>query len=102
MCSIEYFFVERLSARLLILQSVFSVDGVWPQLPSCLEMKLKVWLVCKHPSHLEMQLKDHVYKKLCKLVYVCHSQRCSGTCGLIITTLKWQKNCYESREELGD
>ena len=26
---------KRLSARLLILQSVYSVGGVWPQLPSC-------------------------------------------------------------------
>ena len=50
-------------ARLLILQSMFSVDGVWPQIPSCLGMQLKVWLVCKHPSHLGMQLKDPVYKK---------------------------------------
>ena len=49
---------ERLSARLLILQSVFSVGGVWPQLPSRFRnaichasgMQAKVWLVCKHWS----------------------------------------------------
>ena len=33
---------ECLRARLLILQCVFSAGGVWPQLPSCLEMQLKV------------------------------------------------------------
>ena len=52
------------------------------------EMQLKVWLVCKHLSHLGMQLKHPVYKKLCTLVYVCHSQRCSGTSGLIVMTGK--------------
>ena len=62
---------ERLSARLLILQSVFSVSGVWPQLPSRFRnaichasgMQARVWLVRKHPSHLGMQLKVPVYKK---------------------------------------
>ena len=29
-----YVVAERLSARLLFLQSVFSIGGVWPQLPS--------------------------------------------------------------------
>ena len=52
---------------MLILQSVFSVGGEWPQLLSHLGMQLKVWLVCKHSSHLGMQLKDPVYKKLCTL-----------------------------------
>ena len=62
---------ERLSVRLLILQSVFSVGGVWPQLPSRFRnaichasgMQARVWLVCKHPSRLGMQLKIPVYKK---------------------------------------
>ena len=66
-----YVVAERLSARLLFLQSVFSVGGVWPQLPSrfrnaishALGMQLKVWLVRKHPSRLGMQLKVPVYKK---------------------------------------
>ena len=66
---------ERLNARLLILQSVFSVGGVWPQLPSrfrnaichALGMQLKVWLVRKHPPRLGMQLKVPVYKKVCTL-----------------------------------
>ena len=54
-----------------MLQSMFSVGGVWPQLPSRFRnaichasgMQLKVWLVCKHPSRLGMQLKVPVYKK---------------------------------------
>ena len=58
-----------------MLQSVFSVGGVWPQLPSHFRnaichasgMQLKVWLVCKHPSHLGMQLKVPVYKKCVRL-----------------------------------
>ena len=62
---------EHLSVRLLILQSVFSVGGVWPQLPSrfrnaichASEMQARVWLVRKHPSRLGMQLKVPVYKK---------------------------------------
>ena len=63
--------VERLSARLLILQSGFSVGGVWPQLPSrfrnaichAFGMQAKVWFVHKHPSRLGMQLKVPVYMK---------------------------------------
>ena len=59
-----------LSARLLILQRVFSVGEVWLWLLSHLRnaichasgIQLKVWLVHKHPSHLGMQLKDPVYK----------------------------------------
>ena len=46
----------------LILQSVFSVGGVWPQLQSHLEVQLTVWLVHKHPSCLGMHFKDPVYK----------------------------------------
>ena len=55
-----YIIAERLNAGVLILQSMLSVGGVWPQLPSrfrnaishALGMQLKVWLVHKHPSHL--------------------------------------------------
>ena len=53
---------ECLSTRLLVLQCMFSVGEECPQLPSHLEMQLKVWLVHKHPSRLGMQLKDSVYK----------------------------------------
>ena len=68
---------ERLSARLLTLQSVFSVGGVWPQLLSHFRnaicdasgMQARVWLVCKHPSHLGMQLKVPVYQT-CVHLYV--------------------------------
>ena len=66
---------ERLSVRLLILQSVFSVGGVWPQPPSRFRnaichasgMQARVWLVRKHPSRLGMQLKFPVYKKCLQL-----------------------------------
>ena len=62
---------EHLSARLLILQSVFSVGGMWSQLLSCFRtaichasgMQARVWLVHKQPSCLGMQLKVSVYKK---------------------------------------
>ena len=62
---------ERLSVRLLILQCVFSVGGVWPQLPSHFRnaichtsgIQARVWLVRKHLSHLGMQLKVPVYTK---------------------------------------
>ena len=55
----------------VLLPSVFSVGGVWPQLSSCFRnvichasgMQARVWLVRKHPSHLGMQLKVPVYKK---------------------------------------
>ena len=58
---------ERLSARLLILQSIFLVGKVWPQLPSHLGIQLKVWLVCKNLSHLGMPLKDPVTKSCAHL-----------------------------------
>ena len=62
---------ERLSVRLLILQCVFSVGGLWPQLPfrfrnaicHASEMQARVRLVRKHPSRLGMQLKVPVDKK---------------------------------------
>ena len=52
---------ECLSARLLILQCVFSVGGVWCHASG---MQLKVWVVRKYPFRLGMQLKHPVYKKL--------------------------------------
>ena len=55
---------ERLSAKLLTLQCVFSVGGVWCHGSG---MQLKVWLVHKHPSYLRIQLKDPVNKNLCTL-----------------------------------
>ena len=58
---------ERLSARLLILQSIFLVGKVWPQLPSHLGIQLKVWLVCKNLSHLGMPLKDPFTKSCAHL-----------------------------------
>ena len=94
------FIAVHLSARL---QSMFSVGRVGPQLLSHLEMQLKVWLVCKHLSHLGMQLKDPVYKKLCTLAKVDYSQHCSSTSHLIVTTSKRQNPLMKlSKKELGD
>ena len=107
-CSIEFldqilvFIAERLRARLLILQSMFWGGGVWPQLLSCLGMQLKVWLVCKHPSHLGMQLKDPVYKK-CVHLHKSLSFPSSGASSFIVTALKWQKTVMSVRKsKLGD
>ena len=57
-------FAEHLSARLLILQSLFSVGRVWPQLLSYLRMQLKVWLMCKHLPRFGMQLRI-LFTKCC-------------------------------------
>ena len=94
---------EHLSARLLILQCVFAVGGVWLWVPSRFRnsichasgMQLKLWLVRKHPSRFGMQLKYLVYKKLSTLMQVYHSQRYSGTSGLMVATTKWQKMWWE-------
>ena len=61
----SHIIAKRLSARLLILQCVFSVGEVWSQFSSRFRnaichasgMQARVLLVCKHPSHLGMQLK---------------------------------------------
>ena len=82
---------ERLSARLLILQCVFSVGGVWCHASG---MQLKVWLVRKHPSRLGMQLKHPVYKKLCTIVL-------SAVAALAVSLSRRQngKSCDGSEEE---
>ena len=76
----ELLIAERLSAKSLILQCVFSVGGVWcpasgmqfvilrNAICHTSGMQLKVWLVRKHLSRLGMQLKDPVYKNLCTLM----------------------------------
>ena len=87
-CFILSWCAERLSMRLLILQSMFSVGGVWPQLLSCFRNAIKS-VTCAQTSILfRNAFKCHVYKKLCT---VYRFQCCSGTCGLIVSTSKWQK-----------
>ena len=65
------------------------------------EMQLKVWLVCKHPSRLGMQLKDPVYKKLCTLTV--RKFIVPSTVVVLVVSLPWcqngKKNCDESKEE---
>ena len=53
-------FTKHLNTQVLILQSVFSVGSVWPQLLSCLGRQLNVWLVCKHPSCLQTVVYTYV------------------------------------------
>ena len=81
---------EHLSVRLLILQSVFSIVRVCTQLLSHLRLHLKVWLACKHPSHLGMQLKDPVYKS-CVHLHKFITPMLYSTSSLIVTMSKWQK-----------
>ena len=55
---------ERLSTRLLILQSVLSVGRVWPQLPSRLGMQLKVWACMKTSVPLRNAIKRSCLQKV--------------------------------------
>ena len=78
------FVAECLSVRLLILQSMFSLGRVWPQLP----------------SHIGMQLNVQFTKSS---VHLRCFQCCSSTCGLIVATSKWQEIVTRaSKKELED
>ena len=87
--------------RLLILQCMFSVGGVWPQLPSHFRnsichasgMQARVWLVHKHPSRIGMQLKVPVYKKC------VHSRKFVVPSTVAALAVSLSKNCDESEEE---
>ena len=95
---------ESLSTRLLILQSVFSVGGVWPQLPSCFRnaiSQLKVWIVHKIPFPFRNAIKSSCLQKMCTLMQVCCSQLCSCTSSLIVVTSRWSK-MRARKKELGD
>ena len=90
---------DRLSVRLLILQCVFSVGGVWchasemqfVMLQECtLRMQLKVWLVHKHPSHLGMFTK-FVYA-LRKLIFL------SAVAALAVSLLRQQNGDVSEKE----
>ena len=92
---------KRLSARLQILQCVFWVGGVWPQLPSRFRnaichasgMQARVWLVRKHPSRLGMQLKVSVYKKC------VHVRKFVVPSAVAALAVSLSKSCDESEEE---
>jgi len=105
---------ECLSLRLLILQRVFSVGGVWCHasgrqfvtLQECnlsLGMQLKVWLVHKHPSHLGMQLKYLVYKscvhlrKFIVLIAVAAS-RCDNKMAKIVMGARRSRSLARKRK----
>ena len=76
------------------MQSVFSVGGVWPQLPSCFRNA-----ICAQTSVLfRNPIKYPVYKKLLRKFIVS-----SGACSLIVATSKWQKIVMRtSKKELED
>ena len=57
-----------------------------------LGMQLKVWLVCKYPSRLEMQLKHPVYKKLYAIVL-------STVAVLAVSLSQNGKSCDGNEEE---
>ena len=76
---------EHLSARLLILQSVFLVGGMWPQLLSRFSNAIK-GVACVQTSLL---LRNAIkISCLQKYIVLC----CSGACSLIVATSK-RKNC---------
>ena len=84
---------ERLSARVLILQSMFSVGGVWPQLPSHFRNAICHTSGMQFVILQERNLKVSVYKKcahLSKFVV-------SSTVAALAVSLS--KNCDESEEE---
>ena len=86
---------ECLSARLLILQCVFSVGGVWCYASG---MQLKVWLVRKHPSRLGMQL-NILFTKSC--IHLCKFIVLSAVAALVVSLSRRQngKSCDGSEEE---
>ena len=91
------FIAEHLSARLRILQCVFSVGGVWSQLSSLFRIATKGATCVQTSAHLRMQLKYPVTKScvcLRKFIICC----CSGASSLIVATSKLQ-NCDTSEEE---
>ena len=82
---VAYVIAGRLSARLLILQCMFSVSGVWPQLPSHFRNA-----IC-HASG--MQLKIPVYKKC------VHSRKFVVPSAVAALAVSLSKNCDESEEK---
>ena len=91
---------ERLSARLLILQCVFSVGGVWWERNlSRSGMQLKVWLVHKTSVPSRNAIKKPCVAKVVYTYVSLSSQRCSSASGLIVTTSKWQKLWWERRKK---
>ena len=53
--------------RLQILQSMFSIGGMWPQLPSCFRNAMKGVACVQTSVPFRNSIKYPVYKKLCTL-----------------------------------
>ena len=87
-------FAEHLSARLLVLQRVFLVGRVWPQLPSHLGMQLKVWLLHKHPSH-------NLVTKSCVHLHKFIGPSAIAALVVNVAMSKRKNNCDESKERAG-
>ena len=90
--SMHLIIAECLSARLLILQSMFSVGGVWPQLPSRFRNASKGVACVQTFVPFRNAIKVPVYKK------------CVHLCRFVIPSamVSLSKNCDKSEEELGD
>ena len=66
---------------------------------ACIGMRLKVWLVHKHPSRLGMQLKHPVYKKV---VYLRKFIILSTVAALAVSSQRQNgKSCDGSKKERG-
>ena len=83
---------ERLSARLLILQCMFSVGGVWCHASGIQFVTL--WNAICHAQECNLS-HSGMHQKV---VYAYVSQCCSGASGLIVTTSN-DKSCDGSEEE---
>ena len=90
-----YIIAECLSMRLLILQCMFLVGGVWCHAQECnLSHLVKVWLVHKHPSRLRMP------SCLQKVVYTYKFIVLSAVAALAVSlSCQNGKSCDGSKEE---
>ena len=61
-------FAKHLNARLLILQSVFLVGGVWPQLPSYFSNAIKCVACAQTSIPLRNAIKISCLQKFCMLM----------------------------------
>ena len=63
----NWLIAKRHNVRLQILQSMFSVGGMWPQLPSCFRNEMKGVARVQTSVPFRNSSKCPVYKKLCTL-----------------------------------
>ena len=63
---------------------------------------IKLWFVCKHPSHLEMQLKNLVHKNLCTRNFIISSTVAALTAHCCDIKIAKQTMMKARKKELGD